>query len=102
MTANMKLEEAGKDLASVLTERRAGSLEVLDVLITVVEDRDGIPAVNLTAVLSDPLPGDDTWPLESLLPLRRDVRARANEMGLEAPVYLWFKPTTDPPQDDES
>lgn len=97
----MSLEEAGTELASSLNGRRSGSVEVLDVVVDVGEDRDGVPAVNLTAVLTDPVPGSDTWPLDNLLPLRRDIRTLANEIGLEAPVYLWFKPESDPPQDDD-
>lgn len=102
MATTMSLEEAGNELASKLKSRRPGTVEVLEVRVEVAEDRDGVPAVNLTAVLADPPPGADTWSLESLLPLRRDVRALANQIGLEAPVYLWFKPATDPPQDDDA
>lgn len=102
MATTMSLEEVGSELASILKGRQSEAVEVLDVVVEVTEDRDGVPAVNLTAVLSDPSPGADTWPLESLLPLRRDVRARANEIGLQAPVYLWFKPISDPPQDGDA
>lgn len=98
----MSLEEAGQELAASLNGRHSGTVQVIDVVVEVAEDRDGVPAVNLTAILADPAPGADTWPLESLLPLRRDVRALANGMGLEAPVYLWFKPVSDPPQDDDT
>ena len=102
MATIMSLEEVGETLASRLRGRRSGAVEVRDVEVAVTEDRDGVAAVNLTAVLADPAPGTDTWPLETLLPLRRDVLKHANELGLESPVYLWFKAVSDPPQDDEA
>lgn len=98
----MSLEAAGQELAALVREWRSGAVDVLNVTVDVSEDRDGILSVNLSAVLTDPSAGADTWPLENLLPLRRAVRARANEMGLEAPVYLWFKPASDPPQDGDA
>lgn len=100
MATTMSLEEAGAELADLLRGRESGPVRVIDVAVEVSEDRDGVPAVNLRVRLSDPPATAETWPLEDLLPLRRDVRAHANEMGLEAPVYLWFKPESDPPQDD--
>lgn len=102
VATTISLEAAGEMLAELVREWRSGEVEVLDVTVDVSEDRDGVPSVNLTAVLTDPSAGADTWPIENLLPLRREVRARANGMGLEAPVYLWFKPTSDPPQDDDT
>lgn len=102
MAATISLGEAGEDLGGVVRSRGSDAVTVIDVIVEIAEDRDGIPSVNLTATLADPEVGADTWPLESVLPLRRAVRARANEMGIEAPVYLWFKPQSDPPQDDDA
>lgn len=100
MATTVSLEAAGQELASVIKGWSSGGVEVRDVHYDIAEDRDGIPSINLTVVLADPPAGTDTWPLEEILPLRRVVRSRANEMDLEAPFYLWFLPQTDPPQDD--
>jgi hypothetical protein len=99
MATTTTLEEAGAELAELVTGWRGGA-DVRDVSVDVSEDRDGVTSVYLSAVLADPPPGADTWPLEDIVPLRRAVRARANELGLEAPVYLLLKPASDPPQDD--
>ena len=100
MATTMSLETAGQELAAVVKEWDTDEVDVVAVEYDIAEDRDGVPSVYLSVVLSDPPAGADTWPLDDLLSLRRAVRAKANAMGLEAPFYLWFTPETDPPQDD--
>ncbi|MGI8575722.1 MAG: hypothetical protein ACR2MA_10380 [Egibacteraceae bacterium] len=75
MATTMSLETASEELASVIRRWRSGNVRPLDVSADIAEDRDGIPAINLTVVLTDPAGNADTWPLEDILPLRRAVRA---------------------------
>jgi hypothetical protein len=101
VAALAELDHAGEELARWVRDKRYGVVRVLDASYTVDRDADEVPAIFLKLVLSDPPEGEETWPLESVLRLRRSVLERVDEQGLEAPVYVQLTPQTDELDDDE-
>lgn len=86
-------------LADKLSGRRFGTTLILRVEPHIDFDSDDQQTIFLTVVLSDPV--GDTWPLDDVLGIRREVfsQARANRLGL--PVHVRLVPKTDPPQEDD-
>lgn len=101
MATALQLDDAGAALRTWLRGKRYGPVEVLDVTPSVEPDSDGVPAIFLGVVLSDPPEGSETWPLEHVLSLRRAVLEHAGELGLDAPVYVKISPETEAPQEDD-
>jgi len=101
MATALQLSEAGAELRSWLQRKRYGPVEVLEVTSIVEPDSDGIPAIFLRVLLTDPPEGSETWPLEHVLELRYAVLTHARERGIEAPVYVDLSPKTEAPQEDD-
>jgi len=97
----LQLGEAAAELGKWLRGQRYGPVEVLDVTHNVEPDSDGVPAIFLEVRLTDPPDEGETWPLEYVLSLRRAVLRRANELGLDAPVYVELSPETEAAQEDD-
>jgi hypothetical protein len=79
-------------LPDALRDRTAGKTRVIAARTNVGEDSEGRPALFITLVLSDP-PGE-TWPVDDLWALRRDVQSIIAEVdpSLELPWFMTFEP----------
>jgi hypothetical protein len=86
-------------LVDWLGNRRFGSTGVLDVKVSAMQDEDGGLALHLRIVLDDPR--GETWPIEDVMALQRDVLGHARGLGITEAVYLSLEPETAPQADDE-
>src|SRR5205814_6579079 len=79
-------------LPAALRDRTAGDTRVVGARATVGEDSEGRSALFITLVLS--APSGDTWPVEDLWELRRNVRSVIAEVDpdLELPWFIVFEP----------
>jgi hypothetical protein len=89
--------ELGEQIAASI-RGFAGPLTVVGVEVEATDDRDGLESINLNVTLPDPPAGRDTWHNDDVLEIRRAVRHAVTRLGLELPVYVWFRPESDPPQ----
>lgn len=101
MATALQLGEAGAELGGWLQGKRYGPVGVLEVTSIVEPDSDGVPAIFLRVLLTDPPEGSETWPLEHVLELRHAVLTRARERGIEVPVYVELSPETETAQEDD-
>lgn len=90
-------ERAGavERLRAWLASRTFGSLSPTDVTVQREEDVDGRLAWFLDVTLPDPVPGEDTWPVEDLFTMDREVRDAALSLGVPWPWYLRVRPVSD-------
>jgi hypothetical protein len=79
-------------LPDALRDRTAGSTRVIAARVRDGEDSEGRPALFVTLVLSDPQ--GDTWPVDDLWELRRDVQSVISKVNpdLETPWFIAFEP----------
>ncbi len=96
-------ESLGKQAEGVcraLRGRQAGTIHVMDANCRVEETPEGEPRVFIDLVLSDPLDGEDTWPVEDLLSLQTDVDQTAVRAELGVPWQVAMRRQS-PEQYDE-
>jgi len=96
------VEDVARGLAGWLSGKKFGSITVLMTNSTIGSDSEDEPAVFLDLTLSDPEPNTDTWPIEDVLTLRRQVLRKAAELQLGMRIYVRFSPATDAPQEDDT
>lgn len=65
------------------------------------EDADGNLALFIDVTLPDPNPDEETWPVEDLFRMDREVRDKALELGVAYPWYLRPRPATDDAADTD-
>lgn len=82
--AVMTEEEAVEKLKKRLRGQRSGEVEVTDVRAEYLFDFDwrAEEYLAVTLVLTDPPPGRETWPLDSV----RDLRRRARDIAGTLPI----------------
>lgn len=86
MAVVTKEDEALQALQERMRGARSGEVEVLDVRLEYRLDEASEEYVRVTLILSDPAPGRETWPLQSVKELYR--RAYAEVGRLEITSYL--------------
>lgn len=82
--AGMREQEATSELARFATGVEIEGLEVRRASIALDDRRDGEPVTRITLLVDDPWAGEDTWPLEAVVDLKRRLSRRAVELGLPA------------------
>ena len=90
----VKVEELENRLDKELRGRRAGQTQIEQVRVREAEDSQGEPAILVAVTLSNPPDGLETWPVEDVWNLRRQVSdvAQGVEEMLERPWYITFEP----------
>jgi hypothetical protein len=81
-------------LPPALKDKSAGATIIKDVRVDVREDSSDRLALFIVLVLSDPPNGLETWPVDDLWALRREVRKAVAEKipDLEMPWFIVFEP----------
>lgn len=81
-------------LPPALKDKSAGATIIKDVRVDVREDSSDRLALFIVLVLSDPPHGLETWPVDDLWALRREVRKAVAEKipDLEMPWFIVFEP----------
>jgi hypothetical protein len=81
-------------LPPALKDKSAGATIIKDVRVEIREDSSDRPALFVVLVLSDPPRGHETWPVDDIWQLRREVRdAIADQLpDLELPWFIVFEP----------
>ena len=99
MAHDVSLDQAA-ELARWAVGQQVGSIAVLDATGTVDEDVNGRAAVFVDLTLTDPLPSEETWPIDDILALHRVVDARAREMRIDW-WHVRLQAVGDPPAEEE-
>lgn len=99
MVTETALEQHALALVEWLRDRRYGSVRVIDVVATVITDVQDDLAIQLDVTLNDP--AGDTWPVDDLLDLRRDVWARVRALPDGFVAYVVPRPETLEDQEPE-
>lgn len=92
--ANWITDEEIEALRSRVSSLRAGDYEVRDVVAEWGTDSEGIDALFLTVVLEDP--AEETWPLDDILALHRDIGDIA--IKLQVPVRWYVRTEAETPE----
>jgi hypothetical protein len=81
-------------LPPALKDKSAGATIIKDVRVDVREDSSDRLALFIVLVLSDPPRGLETWPVDDLWALRREVRRAVAEKipDLDMPWFVVFEP----------
>lgn len=75
-------------LRDQVTKARSGSIRVVDAQVESRFDPDGEEYVQVSLVISEPPPGQQTWSLEDAFNLRQAVRRSAAALGLSSPLSV--------------
>ena len=94
------MDEAAKRLADRVRDRKVGSIRVVEVQPRIDEDAEGNRAVFLDLTLSDPPEGEETWPVDDILELYREIDEEATELELTLPWYVTLQKQT--PEEQET
>lgn len=92
-------------LPPALKDKSVGATIIKDVRAEIREDSSDRLALFVVLVLSDPPKGLDTWPVDDLWGLRREVRKAVAQRlpELDMPWFVVFEPEhPDLPDDDEA
>lgn len=76
----MGSETALRELSDFAVGRESADLKVRAASLSLDERRDGEPVTRVTLLVNDPV--GETWELDSVLRLRRELARRAVELGL--------------------
>lgn len=95
--AEAGLEVVAAELAARCRGRGYGSVRVVDVAAEVINDVDDYLGVELVFELDNP--AGETWPLDDIADLRRDVRAEVRTFPGHFPVYVTFHPIDEAEQE---
>ncbi|HVO55905.1 MAG TPA: hypothetical protein VMT37_15960 [Solirubrobacterales bacterium] len=76
----MRPEGALGELSDFAVGHESGEIHVHAASLALDERRDGEPVTRIMLLVNDP--AGDTWELDSVLRLRRDLARRAVELGL--------------------
>ena len=81
-------------LPPALKDKSAGATIIKDVRVDVREDSSDRLALFIVLVLSDPPRGLETWPVDDIWALRREVRSAVAEKipDLDMPWFVVFEP----------
>jgi hypothetical protein len=94
-------------LPDALREHQAGTTEVRRAAVRFDEDSSGAEALYVILTLANPTQGQETWPVDDLWALRRDVlevkdRLEAeHDEAIDMPWYVVFKPEKPAELEDE-
>jgi hypothetical protein len=85
------------DIDAVLEEKlrglEAGTTRVLNATVRHEEDSEGEPALFLELTLTNPPPGEETWPIDDIWALRRKIGdVVAGIEGITEPWFIRFQP----------
>jgi hypothetical protein len=97
--AATQVEDRGEAVVEHLVGRTFGSTRVVAAIASVGRDADDDPATWLDLVLTDPR--GETWPLEDMVALRREMVEVAAEADIDTVLYVRVKPLSDDVQEDE-
>lgn len=89
-----------KELEAWLRGRQFGGTRVASAQASPMLDEDGDSALYVRLVLNDPS-SDDSWPIEEVMQMHRELLAETRLIGLNEQVYLSIEPATDAPQADD-
>lgn len=98
-TVTQTLDEVIEALREGVGSLRAGDYEVRDVVIERGSDSQGRDAVFLVVVLEDPT--EETWPLDDVLALLRDIDDLAIKLRVPLRWYVRMEAATPPDFDPE-
>lgn len=87
-------------LETWLCGRAFGGIRVASASASPMLDEDGDSALYLQLVLNDPA-ADDSWPIEEVMQMHRELLIETRSLGLDEQVYLSLEPATDVPQADD-
>ena len=91
---------AGRQLAEGLVGAAFGSLRVRRAHVFFHEgSTEDQSALFLVVTLSDPK--SDTWPVEDLMKLRRQLRHDSRQLNVPVPIFIELEPETDAVQADD-
>lgn len=93
------LECRGEEIAERVRGLTFGATRIVEARAVVGLDDEDEVATYLDLTLSDPR--GDTWPVQDVVALRRKVLSVATDIGLDAPLYVRLRPSTDAPQEDD-
>ena len=80
-------------LEQKLQRLESGTTRVLSATIRHQEDSGGEPALFLELTLTNPPPGEETWPTDDICALRRKIRdVVASVGGIIEPWFIRFHP----------
>jgi hypothetical protein len=88
-------DEALTTLQERIRGARSGEVEVLDVRVEHDLDEEMDEYVRITLVLTDPAPGRETWPLESVKDLTRRTYAMADEFEVMSRLVVTVRERDD-------
>ncbi len=81
------------ELEGKLQGLKSGTTEVLSAKVRHEADSEGEPALFLELTLTNPPPGEETWPIDDIWALRRKVRDVVASIGdVTEPWFIRFYP----------
>jgi hypothetical protein len=80
---------------------RFGSIAVLDVAMSFDGDWQGERALFVDLTLSDPAPGEDSWPIEDVLAMHHVIDEKAGGLRSIERWYVRLQPLTDDTAGDD-
>lgn len=90
-TVQDQAREAAHRLRDSVAKLEVGSIRVRDASLRFDENALGEVAAFLDLTLSDPRSGADTWPLDEVLDLHRQVDLQAERAGLTPPWHVTLR-----------
>ena len=93
------VQELERFLRNALVERSFGSVSVHDLKISLGEDSEAQTALYADVVLADP--AGDTWPIEDVQALRREIRDILSHDPPPVPWYVLLRPKNEQLADEE-